>query len=461
MSSSLFRIDDHVLPCQHIRGCVRSTAYDQEEVLHLAIKQYTPLDNLNPKPGDVTIIGGHANGFPKELYEPLWDEILRRAKQAGFSIRGIWIADVSNQGASGVLNEGKLGDEPSWLDHPRDLLHMVNHFRSQMPRPIIGLGHSMGGQNLVNLALIHQRLFETLILIDPVIQRFSSALGNYAPANASAFRRDRWPSRAAAAEAFKKNKFYQAWDARVLDRWIKYGLRDLPTLLYPSSSATPSIPYPATTTTEPTLTPTPPQAPEVTLTTTKHQEVFTFLRASFPPLGLQQSSNLDPGMTPAIRAAFERERHPDITPTANPQSPFYRPEPIITFHQLPQLRPSVLYVFGSLSPLSAPEFRADKLAMTGVGVGGSGGVKEGRVKEVVIEDAGHLIPMEKVEETAENVIQWVGGEMDRWRKLEKLREEEWGGKEGIQRAVMGERYLEELTSSLPDFRKKKVPAEKL
>ena len=65
MSASLFRIDEHIVPCQHIRQYPHATAYDQEDVLHLAVKQYTPLDNPNPKPGDVTILGAHANGFPK------------------------------------------------------------------------------------------------------------------------------------------------------------------------------------------------------------------------------------------------------------------------------------------------------------------------------------------------------------------------------------------------------------
>jgi hypothetical protein len=41
----------------------------------------------------------------KELYEPLWDEILVRSKTHGFRIRSIWIADVAFQGDSGVLNE--------------------------------------------------------------------------------------------------------------------------------------------------------------------------------------------------------------------------------------------------------------------------------------------------------------------------------------------------------------------
>ncbi len=48
---------------------------------------------------------------PQEVYEPLWDEILHLAEAAGFGIRGIWIADVAQQGQSGVLNEDKLGND--------------------------------------------------------------------------------------------------------------------------------------------------------------------------------------------------------------------------------------------------------------------------------------------------------------------------------------------------------------
>jgi hypothetical protein len=65
MSSSTFQIKEHTLECQHIREYAHATAESQEAVLHLAIKQYTPLDNPHPAAGDVTIIGAHANGFPK------------------------------------------------------------------------------------------------------------------------------------------------------------------------------------------------------------------------------------------------------------------------------------------------------------------------------------------------------------------------------------------------------------
>lgn len=77
MPSLLFRIDEHIVACQHIRHYPHSTRGEQEDVLHLAVKQYTPLSNLNPKRGDVTIIGGHANGFPKVgLPEPFWTAAL-------------------------------------------------------------------------------------------------------------------------------------------------------------------------------------------------------------------------------------------------------------------------------------------------------------------------------------------------------------------------------------------------
>ena len=68
MSSSVFQIKEHTLECQHIREYARATAVAQEDVLHLAIKQYIPLDNPHPQEGDVTIIGAHANGFPKVLF---------------------------------------------------------------------------------------------------------------------------------------------------------------------------------------------------------------------------------------------------------------------------------------------------------------------------------------------------------------------------------------------------------
>ncbi|KAM5344212.1 hypothetical protein ACJ41O_012749 [Fusarium nematophilum] len=380
--SSHWRVVQHTVSGCHTRDHIAATANGDANTPKLSVKQYIPLNNPTPQPGDVTIIGAHANGFPK-LYEPLWDEIYQRATQSGIGIRSIWIADMWNQGQSGVLNEEILGNDPSWSDHARDLMALINEKADDMPQPIIGIGHSMGGTQLSLLSLSHPRLLQSLVLLDPVIQVPN---GSIPPAISSTPRRDVWPSREAAASRCKGSKFFQSWDPRVLDRWIEYGLRDVPTELHPSEGTGDE---------------------RVTLTTSKHQELFTFLRPTYRDV---------PG-----------ENHVDKDPIADeeyPGYPFYRPEPLQVFSRLPELRPSVLYIFGESSELSPLDQRQAKMERTGSGIGGSGGAAGGRVKEVVL-DCGHLVAMERVVQCAEATTAFLGTELKRWRQERDDFEKYW------------------------------------
>lgn len=313
---------------------------------------------------------------------------------------------------------------------------MVNHFRKDMKRPIIGIGHSMGGNNLVNLALIHPRLFISLCLIDPVFERLPSDKGNYAPAKASTNRRDIWPSRRAAENSFKRSKFYQTWDPRVLELWIKHGLRELPTYLYPHATAASNTP--STITADPssaTVSPAPDTEKGVTLTTTKHQEVLTFLRLNLPTEAYPNPSTEPNPIT-----------HPDVDPECPSNSPFYRSEGRATFLKLPFLRPSVFYIFGDQSHLSAPLLKADKLAHTGTAVGGSGGVKKGRVSSVTFKNVGHLIPMEIVDQTATACARWLAPEIERWREIEDAERKEWAAVPREKRAMMSTNFITAMNS---------------
>ncbi|KAJ3543092.1 hypothetical protein NM208_g3754 [Fusarium decemcellulare] len=385
--SSSYRVVQHTVNCCHTRDHVAATARGDADTPKLSVKQYIPINNPDPQPGDVTVIGAHANGFPKELYEPLWDEIYKRSAGAGIRIRSIWMADMWNQGQSGVINEKILGNDPSWSDHARDLMSLINQKQDSMPHPIVGIGHSMGGTQLSLLSLNHPRLLRSLVLLDPVIQQPN---GSIPPAIASTPRRDIWPSREAAASRFKGSKFFQSWDPRVLDRWIEYGLRDAPTELHPTDGE---------------------GADErVTLTTTKHQELFTFLRPTYRKLPVEEYVDKDP-----------------IADHEYPGYPFYRPEPLQVFRRLPELRPSVLYIFGDKSDLSPPLQRQEKMARTGTGVGGSGGADAGRVQEVVL-DCGHLVAMEKVTECADAITVFLRRELERWRKEKQEFEEYWNKK---------------------------------
>lgn len=51
----------------------------------------------------------------QELYEPLWDDVHDCMRNQNRRIRSIWIADVAQQGQSGILNESILGNDSEHL----------------------------------------------------------------------------------------------------------------------------------------------------------------------------------------------------------------------------------------------------------------------------------------------------------------------------------------------------------
>jgi len=225
--------------------------------------------------------------------------------------------------------------------------------------------------------------------MDPVIQTENPSR-TFAPS--STYRRDIWPSREDAVERFSSNKFYQSWDPRVLAQWNKYGLRNLPTELYPGQGAQKGQP--------------------VTLKTPVAQEVFSYLRPKYYG-------------TPDVSPEEDRLVYGDMHPQDIERNyDFYRPEPAEIFRRLPELKPPVLYVFGKHSVLATPELRQKKLETTGSGVGGSGGRAEGLVQEVVL-DCGHLVPMEKVTESAEATASFTAVELDRWEASTKEWQSRW------------------------------------
>lgn len=255
---------------------------------------------------------------------------------------------------------------------------------------------------------MHPRLFTTLVLLDPVIQAYSSAPpeSDESPALLSTFRRDIWPSRAAAAEGYTRSKFYQAWDPRVIERQIEYGLRDLPTVIHPSTSI------------QRDETP-------VTLSTTKHQEVFTFLRPNYEGSG----HNGQP---------VDRKKQPDVHPGLVTIFPFYRPEVPRAYFRLPEVRPSVLYVFGELSYMSTPDAIETKLNQTGIGIGGSGGIKDGKVKGVVLKNIGHLVAMEAVKECADAAAEWISSEIRNWKAEEEEHRKKWMSRTLVEKQTVDE-----------------------
>ena len=231
----------------------------------------------------------------------------------------------------------------------------------------------------VNLSVFHPSLFTSLVLLEPYIQFNETRATGHSIVMGSLNRRDIWPSRGAAAAAFRKGM--KDWDPRVTERYIQHGLRELPTTLYPEES--------------------PVDPPQVTLTTTKNQESLMMLRPGHEkPEGQQIPAELSSKLV-------------------------FRPEPVRVLAQLPLLRPSVLYMFGASSPISTPGLRQEKLRLTGKGIGGSGGVEKDRVASVVIDGFGHLLPFQAVEVCANTVHDWLNKQLERWRKQNAKHSREW------------------------------------
>lgn len=409
MSSSIFHVKEHTLPCAHIRQYARATSLSQHEELVQHIKQYTPKDNPNPQKGDVTIIGAHANGFPKELYEPLWEDLYHHMKSQGLRIRCIYIADAAWQGQSGLLNRSKLGNDPSWFDYTNDIHHFINLLRPTPP--LIGMGHSFGAAAMLNVSLQTPRLFTTLVLLDPVISKYASTPGDLSagPATMSIYRRDVWPDKKTAIDGFGKSAFYKSWDRRVLEKWYDYGIRGKDEE----------------------------HDGEVELSTTKHQEVFTYLRPSWPAYNSTGTTVVNPQEAPDIDHTIDTTIIPGKS--LNLTYPFYRAESPITLSRLPNVRPSTFYVFGLQSNLSPAVLCEEKLSLTGSGVGGSGGRKAGRVASVSGEKNGHLIPMEAPDFCAKEASGWIKKEVSIWWQNERVYEE-WTRKSQEEKSTIPEEY---------------------
>jgi pimeloyl-ACP methyl ester carboxylesterase len=193
--------------------------------VRLAVKQYTPKDNGRPQQGDVTLVFAHGIDTSKECFEPLVDDLLTQVPR----IRGAWTIDAASNATSYMLNLATIGDEPHWLDYPRDIWQVINRFQELMLPPIIGIGQSLGCGALSLLSTWHPRLFAGLVLCEPA---FGPDKGiewptppKFYPGILVAKRQDVWPSREEAAKALRRSQMYKHFDARVFQRVVDYELR--------------------------------------------------------------------------------------------------------------------------------------------------------------------------------------------------------------------------------------------
>ncbi|KIY70257.1 alpha/beta-hydrolase [Cylindrobasidium torrendii FP15055 ss-10] len=218
----------------------------RDEVLWICMNRYVRRQRGGQ---GVTLFLAHANGFNKEIWEPMLKRLLSQDK----TVSEIWVWEATNHGDSALLNAGKLNTMSHWHEHTRDLLNIIAHYLPanitvdlplHLPgifgpdrfthgfssRKLVMVGHSFGGCISTLAAILHPALFDALFLLDPVILEPKSTPRQANALNTLALgalgRRDVWKSRKEAGEQMRRNPFFQRWHPDVLDAYLTHGLYD-------------------------------------------------------------------------------------------------------------------------------------------------------------------------------------------------------------------------------------------
>ncbi|KAH7346682.1 Alpha/Beta hydrolase protein [Rhexocercosporidium sp. MPI-PUGE-AT-0058] len=358
MTNSAFRVTEHVLPCYRARRCAAESEATPVSV-SLAVKQYVPVESHVSGQAGITIIAAHANACPKELYEPLWEALAKSLHTRGLGIRAIWIADVAHQNRSGILNEEHgLLTNVRWNDHVRDMIRMIDHFHDGMVKPIVAIGHSMGGSQVLSLAAACPDIFSSVILLDPAIGPVWAAEGCLLLARRTLTRIVEWESPQKAKDAARKS--FRTWDAAVLSRYEAYGLVE-------ETSAGSSA-----------------ESRTVKLVNGRYRELIGFLQPQF----------IDDGDVTSPEIKYQRGCYTG-------------------YNALESIESNLLFLCGANSPATPERLRQnwfEKLA---------GNDNNIRTAARFVPDTGHFLPFEAPHDCGEAIADWVAEETTSWAAREK------------------------------------------
>lgn len=162
----------------------------------------------------------HGNGFCARTLWPM----LQSLNPAG----DVYLTDVPGHGRSQQPNH----DMPDWQAIAESVAEGVKARAGG--KPVIGIGHSMGGVLTMLMAAKHPQLFERIILLDPVLfspevvlfQRVARKSGLWkrsALVKAVSARRRNWPDRETMRDDLCRKSLYRRWTSEALDEFISGG----------------------------------------------------------------------------------------------------------------------------------------------------------------------------------------------------------------------------------------------
>lgn len=151
----------------------------------------------------------HANGFCKELWDPVIASVSARTDPFR------WMSmDQRGHGDSGV------GEPPyEWDLVARDVLAVIGESRG-----LLGVGHSSGGAAIARAEILQPGTFDSLVLIEPILFPPPHGRHDIPLAAVAEQRRAVFADRDAARDRFAARAF-KDWDPAVLDLYVDHGFR--------------------------------------------------------------------------------------------------------------------------------------------------------------------------------------------------------------------------------------------
>jgi len=179
----------------------------------LAALEFGPAD----RPFDV--IFSHANGFNARTYRTIFQPLADRLRILAYDLRGHGATDLP------IVIEGRS----SWDDFGGDLLALIEELDA---RDVVLAGHSMGATTSLLAASGAPERVRALVLFEPVLMtpeaRAQAAAGGrpQSPLVADTQRRrDLFPSRQAAIDAYTGKGAFARWTPAMLADYVEAGLK--------------------------------------------------------------------------------------------------------------------------------------------------------------------------------------------------------------------------------------------
>ncbi|KAK7012836.1 alpha/beta-hydrolase [Favolaschia claudopus] len=216
--------------------------------LSLTFKRYKPSFATDCSSATrVALVFAHCVGTTKETWVPVIEYLFKfqSSSNSNLFITEAWSMDSPNHGEAAAVNEKALLFRPQGItgyDWGRGVQILLKSGLVQGLN-LVSIGHSAGACIMI-LSTISYALddlpYSSMILVEPTMMTKEIMAEAFKRPNeitrvmqAVKTRQDIWESREAARAWFAKRLPWKRWDTRILDTFIRYGLRDLPTAAYP------------------------------------------------------------------------------------------------------------------------------------------------------------------------------------------------------------------------------------